>query len=30
MINEQIEKKNEIDDILNNRYYYKKLQYKIV
>jgi hypothetical protein len=30
VINEQNEKKYEIDDILNNRYHYEKLQYKIV
>jgi ribosomal protein S17E len=30
MINEQNEKKYEIDDILNNRYHYEKLQYKVV
>ncbi len=29
VINEQNEKKYEIDDILNNRYHYEKLQYKI-
>jgi predicted metal-dependent hydrolase len=29
VIDEQNEKKNEIDNILNNRYHYKKLQYKI-
>jgi hypothetical protein len=30
MINEQNEKKYEIDDILDSRYHYEKLQYKIV
>jgi hypothetical protein len=30
VIDEQNEEKYEIDDILNNRYHYEKLQYKII